>query len=248
MTGLLEFAPTAAELLEIEPEDLGLILIGMARDASGPQRRNFTLTEFEMPLWNAGGPGYPPHGMNRQLVSRALAEAWQWLQTEGLIMPAPDQPNGFFCLTRRGERLKSEADVDAYKKHGMLPAANLHPVLLAKVRPMFVRGDYELATIEAYKQLEINVRKAASLPAEFVGVELMREAFKDTTGPLRDPATIVAERQALSHLFAGAFGHGPNPVSHRQVDLSSRDAAALIVLASYLLDIVDARGAETESP
>jgi hypothetical protein len=74
--------------------------------------------------------------MSRQSVSRALAEAWQWLQTEGLIMPAPDQPNSYFA-TRRGERLKNDADVEAYKKRGMLPRENLQPVLLEKVRPMF---------------------------------------------------------------------------------------------------------------
>jgi hypothetical protein len=43
MAALIDFAGTAEELLEIEPEDLGLILIGLARVASGPQRLNFTL-------------------------------------------------------------------------------------------------------------------------------------------------------------------------------------------------------------
>ena len=64
----------------------------------------------------------------------------------------------------------------------MLPASNLQPVLLEKVRPMFIRGDYELATIEAFKQVEISVRAAASLPAEWVGDKLMREA--EETGKL----------------------------------------------------------------
>jgi hypothetical protein len=76
--------------------------------------------------------------MSRQSVSRTRAEAWQWLQTEGLIMPAPDQPNSHFA-TRRGERLKNDADVRAYKKRGMLPRENLQPVLPEKVRPMFIR-------------------------------------------------------------------------------------------------------------
>jgi hypothetical protein len=208
MAALIEFAGTVKELLEIEPEDLGLILIGLARVASGPQRLNFTLSQFEMPLWNANAPGYPQHPVARQSVSRALAEAWQWLQTEGLIMPAPDQPNGFFCFTRRGERLKNEADVEAYKKRAMLPASNLQPVLLEKVRPMFIRGDYDLATIEAFKQVEISVRAAASLSADLVGVDLVRKAFHETTGELRDITMVDAERKALSHLFAGAFGHG----------------------------------------
>jgi uncharacterized protein (TIGR02391 family) len=246
MSGLIDFAPTVEDLLEIEPEDLGLILVSLARGSPGTSRRNFAVSDFEMPIWNANAPGYPPHPTSQQSVSRALAAAMQWLQTEGLVIVAPDQPNGYFCLTRRGERLKNDADVEAYKKRGMLPADNLQPVLLEKVRPMFIRGDYELATIEAYKQLEISVRAAApSLAAELVGVDLVRAAFHDTAGPLTDKTTVIAERKALSHLFAGAFGHGRNPVSHRPVNLSSRDAAALISLASYLLSIVDARVAQS---
>jgi uncharacterized protein (TIGR02391 family) len=243
MPGLIDFASTVEKLLVIEPEDLGLILMNLAHTASGPQRLNFTPSQFEMPLWNANAPGYPLHTHNRQAVARALAEAWQWLQTEGLIMPAPDQSNGFFCLTRRGGRLKELADIEAYRKGGQLPASNLQPVLLEKVRPMFVRGDYELATIEAFKQVEIRVRAAASLPADLVGVDLMRKAFHESDGALTDKTAVVAERKALSHLFAGAFGHGRNPVSHRTVNLSSVEAAALIGLASYLLGIVEARTA-----
>ena len=106
---------------------------------------------------------------------------------------------------------------------------------------MFLRGDYELATIEAFKQVKISIRAATSLPADLVGVDLMRTAFNENTGALTDTAAVKAERQALAHLFAGAFGHGRNPVSHRTVDLSSKEAASLIGLASYLLGIVESR-------
>lgn len=51
---------------------------------------------------------------------------------------------------------------EAYRKRGLLPSAILQPVLLEKVRPMFLRGDYDLATFEAFKQVEISVRTAAS--------------------------------------------------------------------------------------
>jgi hypothetical protein len=101
MTGLIDFAPTVEDLLEIEPEDLGLILVSLARGAPGTSRRNFTVSEFEMPIWNANAPGYPTHPTSQQSVSRALAEAMQWLQTEGLVMVAPDQPNGYLGLSSR---------------------------------------------------------------------------------------------------------------------------------------------------
>jgi uncharacterized protein (TIGR02391 family) len=243
MPGLLDFAPSVEALLEIEPEDLGLILIGLVHATPGQQNSNFTISQFVMPLWNANAPGYPQHPHKRQAASRAVAEAWQWLQTEGLIMPAPDQPNDWFCLTRRGARLKNPADLEAYKKRGLLPTEDLQPVLLEKVRPMFLRGDYDLATFEAFKQVEISVRNAASLPAALIGVDVMRSAFNPANGALTDPAGVPAEREALSHLFAGAIGHAKNPGSHRTVNLTAIEAAELIRLASYLLGIVEVRAA-----
>jgi uncharacterized protein (TIGR02391 family) len=238
MPGLIDFAPTADKLLEIEPEELGLILLQLVNDLHSPAPR-FTVSQFDTPLWNANSLGYPYH--RRQVVARALAEAWQWLLTQGLIMPDPDQPNGYFCFTRRGARLQSAADIEAYRKADLLPLGNLHPVLLEKVRPMFLRGDYDLATFEAFKQVEIRVRQVASLPANLVGVDLMRAAFRPQTGPLTDKATVTAEQEALGHLFAGAIGHAKNPGSHRAVTVSAVEAASLIGFASYLLGVVESR-------
>ena len=47
---------------------------------------------------------------------------------------------------------------------------------------MFLRGDYDLATFEAFKQVEIAARTAASLPAELDSVEVVRRAFHPETG------------------------------------------------------------------
>jgi hypothetical protein len=165
-----------------------------------PPSQNFTISTFETPLWNASSGGYPQG--SRRAIERAIAEAWQWLLTEGLILPAPDQPNRFFCPTRRGSRLKSTADTEAYKKRGMLPRSNLHALLLETVRPMFIRGQYELATIEAFKQIKISVRTATSLPEGLVRVDLVREAFHETTGALTDKTAVKAERQALLSVMA----------------------------------------------
>jgi uncharacterized protein (TIGR02391 family) len=241
--GLIDYLPTADALIQMEPEDLGLIVISIIRE-SRPPTPNFTRSNIEMPVWNANSPAFP-HTKRRQ-VGRALAEAWQWLLVEGLVMPDPEQSEGWFCLTRRGERLKSSADINAYRKGHLLPASNLQPILLEKVRPMFLRGDYDLATFEAFKQVEIGVRSAASLPADMVGVELMRDAFNASTGALTDKQAVKGEREALAHLFAGAIGHAKNPGSHRTVVLTAIEAAELIGLASYLLGIVEIRRAKKE--
>ena len=224
--------------MKIEPEDLGLILMRLIQDTKPPPEM-FTLSQFEVPIWNANSPSYPQH--RRRQVVRALAEAWQWLLVEGLIINAPDQSGDWFCLTRRGARLKDTADIEAYRKGELLPAATLQPVLLEKVRPLYLRGDYELAAFAAFRQVEIDVRAAAGLPADLLGVDLMRAAFRPGTGPLTDTNVVPGEQEALSHLFAGAIGHAKNPGSHRNVVLTAIEAAELIGLANYLLRIVEAR-------
>jgi Protein of unknown function (Hypoth_ymh) len=75
----------------------------------------------------------------------------------------------------------------------------------------------------------------------FGEAEVVRTAFHPETGALTDPKAVAAERHALSHLFAGAIGHAKNPGSHRTVNLTATEVAALIWLASYLLGIVNAR-------
>jgi len=74
-----------------------------------------------------------------------------------------------------------------------------------------------------------------------IGVDLMRKAFHETTGPLTDMSLPVAERAALAHLFAGAIGRYKNPSSHRHVGVDAPEAMELIVMASHLLRIVESR-------
>jgi uncharacterized protein (TIGR02391 family) len=244
MAGLIDFAPTTDDLLAIETEDLGMILVRLAHSSRSrlPDQQhlnNLTLSQFEMPLWNANVPGYQ-HQSHKKVARacRSLAMA-----ANRRLMADPDQPNGYFVLTRRGERLDNDPNIETYQRRGLLPSASLHPVLLEKVRPMFLRGDYDLATFEAFKQVEIAVRTATSSPADLLGEKLMRKAFHAEDGALTDTTAVMSEREALTHLFAGIIGHAKNPGSHRTVTLTAIEAAGLIWFSSYLLGIVDARTA-----
>ena len=234
MPGLLEYLPDADSLMSLSAEDLGMILLTLIQKQ---RALRFTPTDFEQPIWNAHTPGYP-HA-KRIGVNRTFAEAWQWLQNDGLIMIDLDQPNGWFCLTRKGASLTSEADVDAYRHGNLLPEGLVHPKIVAKVRPMLLRGDYDVAVVQAFRQVEIAVRAAAGLSDELVGQKLMRTAYNPESGPLTDMNTPAGERQAVMELFSGAIGHGRNPPSHRDVVIARVDAARLIGLASYLLELVD---------
>lgn len=171
----------------------------------------------------------------------AVTEAWQWLLREGLIARDPEQSGDWVFITRRGMRLRDRDSFAAYRQAGHLPRGDLHPLIADRVWPSFVRGDYDTAVFQAFREVEVAVRAAAGLAATDIGMSLMRKAFAGG-GPLADPTVPEAEREALGHLFAGAIGCYKNPQSHRAVNLTNAsEAAEIIVFASHLLRIVDQR-------
>ena len=130
--------------------------------------------------------------------------------------------------------------VDSYRRANRLPRQLVHPRIAQKVWALFLKGDYDTAVFQAFKEVEVEVRKAAKCADADIGVALMRKAFQKG-GPLADATALEAEQQALAHLFAGAIGSYKNPHSHRSVTIESTEAAEMIVLASHLLGIMDKR-------
>ena len=146
----------------------------------------------------------------------------------------------------RVERPLPKSDVDILKTE-LLPEYQFHPVITQKVSPKFIQGDYDTAVFQAFKQVEIAVRKAGNYTEKDIGVPLMRTAFRKATGNLTDPNQQEAEQEAIAHLFAGAIGYCKNPASHREVEITAEEAVELITFASYLLRIVDSRRQSEES-
>lgn len=80
------------------------------------------------------------------------------------------------------------------------------------------------------------MRAAGGFAPPDLGVSLMRKAFDAESGPLSDESEPTSEREALSHLFAGAIGRFKNPSSHRHVEIDDAgEAFEMLAFASHLL-------------
>src|SRR4030095_15186421 len=113
---LHQILPDPELLLSLEPEELaGVVLESL--NSFGPNeggqlnRHNFGLPHTVQ--------GYPPSYQDR--IRKALMEAWSWLEREGLIADDPGQPGEWIFITRRGERMRTAADLESYRHAGLLP-------------------------------------------------------------------------------------------------------------------------------
>ena len=165
-----------------------------------------------------------------------------------MLAPTPGKERNWLYVTRRGKELATAGDIGKYKRGNIIQPNTLDPILASKVVHLFIRGDYDTAVFQAFKELEIRVRSASSLPQELIGTDLMRSAFHPDNGKLTDMTRPKAEREATSHLFAGAIGLFKNPSSHRDVNWDEPiGCSELIYLANHLLRMVDKHASEIQS-
>ena len=218
MSSIYELMPDYEVLLDLEPEELAGIILEYLNSLTNPEQ--FTPYHFSSPETVAEYPS--EHQEDIRLV---LMEGWNWLEREGFI--ARKRPGSFdggaMFITRQGCRLKKSTDLETYRNANRLPKKLLHPVIAQKVYHLFLRGDYDIAVFQAFKEVEVAVRDAGSYTTESRGsYQLMRKAFHPETGELSDINQTADEKQATSDLFAGAIGLYRNPHAHRNIPVTCR--------------------------
>lgn len=227
--------PSPESVVEMEPEELAPLVLKHLSEGGSQQlnMHNFTTgTSHDFIKWAGEDHNY------RKKVLQSLIVAWRWLEKELFIAPQPGQVDWAF-ITPRGKAILESQDFKTYTKGNLLPSEGLDPILVRKVKSAFIRGDYDTAVFQAFKEVEVRVRNKAKLPNSELGVQLMTKAFGPPSGALVDSEATGGEQTAMMQLFAGAVGTFKNPSSHRDVEFSNpKEAADIIHFANHLLRIV----------
>ncbi|HEY8460343.1 MAG TPA: TIGR02391 family protein [Blastocatellia bacterium] len=229
--------PNPEELLKLELEDVAAVIL---ESLNSIEHLQLNRSDFAM---QRTVQEYPPAYHERLL--KVLMTGWGYLEREGLIAEMPSKA-GWYFITDKGKTIRSREDLNAYRASRMLPKYLLHPVIARKVEVAFQNAEYDTAVFQALRELEVATRNASGFLPTDIGAALMRKAFDPKTGPLRDDAAIDLEKIAICDMFAGLVGSYKNPRSHRHVVLDAAEAAEIIVFASHLLKIIDARAAKME--
>jgi uncharacterized protein (TIGR02391 family) len=164
---------------------------------------------------------------------QALEEACAWLRSKPLLAGSPGEMSETNLFVTRQGRQTLDRGLNATRAEERLNL-ELHPRIARSVRSQFLLGEYELATIASFREVEIYVRELGNYSADDHGVDMLRRAF-GPNGPLTDPGVPRGEQDAVRELFTGAYGAFRNPASHRIVDTSDVTMASEVVLLADLL-------------
>ena len=150
-----------------------------------------------------------------------------------------DSGEEIYYPTKKGVQIKEDKFQRLIGKWTLVPSLLFHPLIIKRAYPALRREEYDTAVFRAFKAVEVRVRELSGSPPDLVGTALMRKAFDIESGPLTDAHAPKAEREGLAHLFAGTIGCYKNPHSHRDVELTYKEAFEMVLVASHLLRVLD---------
>ncbi|MBS1994118.1 MAG: TIGR02391 family protein [Cyanobacteria bacterium SZAS LIN-3] len=230
------FIETASEFISTPPAELAAILL-------------VDTLQREERIFPSSLAHYVETNYYDKEAVQAAMEALGWLIAEGFLVPDYNAgASGAYRLTREARKAVTQEDINELIRARQALPRHLHALVIKHAVPIFRSGNYVDAVAAAFKQVEIKVRDSANLSSQ-VGVSLMNNAFSPTKpGVLCDPSIDGGEQQGIMSLFSGAMGIFRNPAAHRNIVLSSHQAAQMLVFASLLLEtaehlIVEARAA-----
>jgi uncharacterized protein (TIGR02391 family) len=247
---LLQIVPTPDQVLMLTTEELARALLedmqaGERDPTAGMAMRGGLGAALVTPgMFNSIRQN--PRELQTQL-DRAGRAAYALLEQGGFIEEHPDTINamhGYLVLTPSG---KTElVDYERIRVRGLLKEEMLHATLRGKIYSDFAADELDVAVNEAFRTVEIEVRRAAGLPEKengkpVVGRPLMHRAFS-LGGPLSRTTDTKTECEALVGLFDGANSHFRNPVAHnRRTFADVLEAMEELMFASRLLRLIDER-------
>jgi hypothetical protein len=163
---LNSIVPNPDDLLSLEAEEVAGVLLmhlNSLEATSGSVVQNGRISQHNFYNDNKAGH-YPDHPAHKEKIDLALKEAWAWLQSEGFLVVDPEVGRDWFFISPRGKRLKSREDFAAYRNGRLLPRTQLHPLIASRVYPAFLRGEYDTAIFQAFREVEVAVRQAGKRP------------------------------------------------------------------------------------
>ena len=169
---LFEILPDAEQLLSLDAEELaGPLLVSLENSDRIIPENIIQYDDMRREIEEGSSRRNPnlnyPHG-NQEEVLFALMEAWQCLVSERFVAPRPTNlasergksTTTTYFVTRKGKKIQTLEDYESYRKADLLRKHQLHPIIAEKVWSIFAQGSYGTAVLEAFKQVEIAVRKA----------------------------------------------------------------------------------------
>jgi hypothetical protein len=218
--------PTVQSVLDLAPEDLAGILLCELAVSNPGQISEYGLIANVQEIYKSDA------------VPQAFIEALQWLANTGLVGNSV-RTRDHLSLTRLGRRIAKENSFQTFQRERVLPYDLLHPKIASKVWTIYLRGDFDIAVAQAFKEVEVTMRDRGSFSTSDYSVGLIRKFLKDF-GFGTSPGPKLATETAEEHLFIGALKLYRHRAVHAANAISdSQTGAEVLILASHLLTLVE---------